>query len=138
MCLQLNRTKSVPDLTAYIHSTNRYKPQWPIYASYRSYWPHRFSRDYGLVSLLVNETFQISQFQYDTYRWYDRYYHFSPLYYTSMYNPRRYYYNEYMPKPLYWVDIWKQGCLSGGVQELQVQVQPYTSTYSTNWKYRYV
>ncbi|KAI1713481.1 hypothetical protein DdX_08996 [Ditylenchus destructor] len=84
----LTRTYSVPDVSAYIRASNRYKPQWPSYSTYSwryGYgWPYRYYRDYSL---------------YDDY-WYDRYTYFSPLYYSSLF-PRRYYHSDYLPNPYY-------------------------------------
>ncbi|KAI1724696.1 hypothetical protein Ddc_05945 [Ditylenchus destructor] len=84
----LTRTYSVPDVSAYIRASSRYKPQWPSYSTYSwryGYgWPYRYYRDYSL---------------YDDY-WYDRYQYFSPLYYNSMF-PRRYYHSDYLPNPYY-------------------------------------
>uniref|UniRef100_A0A0N4ZCA9 Uncharacterized protein n=1 Tax=Parastrongyloides trichosuri TaxID=131310 RepID=A0A0N4ZCA9_PARTI len=73
--LLLTRTTSIPDFTAHIRASNKYKPTWP-------YW---YTRDLSL---------------YDEY-WYDKYYYFSPLYRTSFF-PRRYYYSDYIPNPYYW------------------------------------
>nr|CRZ23971.1 Bm9618 [Brugia malayi] len=66
------RTRSVPDLSLY----SRYTPKWP----------YRYCRDWDM---------------YDDY-WYDRYYYYSPLY-RSTFFPRRYYYYDYVLNPYsYW------------------------------------
>jgi hypothetical protein len=87
----VSRTYSVPDLTAYVRASDRYKPSWSSYyyypyTSYRSTWPYRYYRDYSIG---------------DSY-WYDRYYYFSPLYNRSMYPYRRYSYSDYVSNPYYW------------------------------------
>ena len=48
--LQLQRTYSVPDLTSYVSTSPRYRPQWPSYYSSSYSWPYRYYRDYSLVS----------------------------------------------------------------------------------------
>uniref|UniRef100_A0A0N5AE49 Uncharacterized protein n=1 Tax=Syphacia muris TaxID=451379 RepID=A0A0N5AE49_9BILA len=68
----ITRTRSVPDLTAYIRASNKYKPQWPS---------HYYSD------------------LYDDY-WHDRYYYSTPFY-TSSVVPRHYY-SSYLTSPYYW------------------------------------
>uniref|UniRef100_A0AC35U489 Uncharacterized protein n=1 Tax=Rhabditophanes sp. KR3021 TaxID=114890 RepID=A0AC35U489_9BILA len=73
--LLLTRTSSVPDLTAHIRNSYRYRPIVP----------YRYHRDYSLG---------------DSY-WYDRYHYFSPLYRTTNF-PRRYSYSDSISNPYYW------------------------------------
>jgi hypothetical protein len=88
----VSRSYSVPDVSAYIRSSDRYKPYWPLYYTYypyrynSTYYPARYYRDYSL---------------YDSY-WYDRYYYFSPLYHSSLFPSRRYYYSDGITNPYYW------------------------------------
>ncbi|KAE9549190.1 hypothetical protein FO519_007602 [Halicephalobus sp. NKZ332] len=83
--LLLSRTYSVPDVTSYIRSSDRYRPQWLNYYPRYYYTPYRYYRDYSIS---------------DDY-WYDRSYYFSPLYYSS-YSPRRYSYSDYITNPYLW------------------------------------
>ncbi|XGW05107.1 hypothetical protein V3C99_015909 [Haemonchus contortus] len=81
--LLVTRSRSVSDLAGYYRYSDRYKPQW--HTVYQTV-PYKWRRDWDL---------------YDDY-WYDRYYYFSPLYYSTYSPLRRYYYSDYLPNPYYW------------------------------------
>ncbi|PIO76921.1 hypothetical protein TELCIR_01010 [Teladorsagia circumcincta] len=84
---QVTRSRSVSDLAGYYRYSDRYKPQW--HTVYQTI-PYKWRRDWDL---------------YDDY-WYDRYYYFSPLYYSTYSPIRRYYYRYDYDYPYYYRRYW--------------------------------
>nr|CDJ88423.1 Hypothetical protein CBG23251 [Haemonchus contortus] len=85
--LLVTRSRSVSDLAGYYRYSDRYKPQW--HTVYQTV-PYKWRRDWDL---------------YDDY-WYDRYYYFSPLYYSTYSPVRRYYYRYDYDYPYYYRRYW--------------------------------